>query len=147
MSDTPVTMPQTHKSILRWLFEHVWSEGDFERVAEHIAPQIKFHYRGQTFTQTPQDLVSIVQRWRSAFPDLRYEIGALLVEGDVAAARLTRTGTQRGAWRGVEPTGRQIQVDEVMFFRFENGQIVEVWEVSDEYAERKQLTAGDEEDR
>lgn len=40
----------------------------------------------------------------------------------------------------------QIRVDEILFFRFEDGQIVEVWQVSDEHAERQQLKASDETD-
>lgn len=63
-----------------------------------------------------------------------------MAEEDRAAARLVHSGTHQGAWRGLPPTGRTIEVEEMMFFRFEDGRIGEVWEVTDEHAERKQPT-------
>ncbi len=42
------------------------------------------------------------------------------------------TGTHLGEWQGLPPTGQKIEVEEMMFFRFEKGKIVELWEVYDE---------------
>jgi predicted ester cyclase len=52
------------------------------------------------------------------------------------------TGSQQGPWRELEPTGRSVEVEEMMFFRFEDGLLVELWEVFDEHEMRRQL-AGD----
>lgn len=128
-----------HEAILRWLFEDVWSRGRFERIPVHLARGLTFHFRGQTTTLAPQDLARIVTAWRSAFPDLSYDIAGIVLDGDLAAVRLTRRGTHLGTWRGLGPTGRTVEVDEAMFFRFAEGRIAEVWEVTDELAQRRQL--------
>jgi len=52
--------PDKHKATIRWLFEDVWSQGNFEHVTRYLAPQFTFHFRGRTFIQAPDDLVPIV---------------------------------------------------------------------------------------
>lgn len=139
MPDNSVLSATQYKEIVRWLFEDVWTKGKFGEVSKHIASRMTFHFRGRTSTLSPDDLIEIVTRWRTAFPDFRFEIGAIVVEQDLTAVRLIHRGTHQGTWRGIAPTGRQIEVDEMMFLRFEDGRICEVWEVTDEYLERQQL--------
>jgi predicted ester cyclase len=42
----------------------------------------------------------------NAFPDLQHEIKAMVAEGDKAAVRLNVTGTHKGEFQGILPTGR-----------------------------------------
>jgi predicted ester cyclase len=44
--------------------------------------------------------------WREAFPDLRVQLEDAVAEGDKVVARFTTTGTHRGAFMGLPPTGR-----------------------------------------
>jgi len=67
------------------------------------------------------------------------ELLDLIQEGDLVAARVRYSGTHRGTWFGIPPTGRSIEVDEMMFFRFESGRLVEAWEVDDQLTMRTQL--------
>lgn len=143
MPNNSVLAANQYKEIVRWLFEDVWTKGKFGEVSKHIAAEVTFHFRGKMATLSPDDLIQIVTRWRTAFPDLRFEIGAIVVEQNLAAVRLTHRGTHQGTWRGIAPAGRQIEVDEMMFLRFEGGHISEVWEVTDEYLERQQLLASE----
>lgn len=59
------------------------------------------------------------------------------------AVRWRYTGTYRGTWEGAAPTGKRIDVDEMMFFRFEQGLLVEAWGVQDELALLRQIGAFD----
>ena len=52
----------------------------------------------------------LIGMYRSAFPDIRFETGEMIGEGDTVAHRWTFTGTHRGALMGVEPTGRRVEV-------------------------------------
>jgi predicted ester cyclase len=78
-------------------------------------------------------------RWREAFPDLRMEIEELLIENDLAATRLTFSGTHMAPWAGAEPSGEHVSMAPMMFFRFEDGKMVELWEVDDQLGFRRQL--------
>jgi len=74
-----------------------------------------------------------------AFPDLQLDVKDLIGEDDRVVARIVVTGTHRGDYMGVEPTGKSIAYDEIFIFRFANGRVVETWGVVDVYAQMKQL--------
>ena len=68
--------------------------------------------------------------YRFAFPDIRFETGKMIGEGDTVALRWTFTGTHGGAAMGVEPTGVRVEVAGVETNRVENGRISVSWTVS-----------------
>jgi steroid delta-isomerase-like uncharacterized protein len=74
-----------------------------------------------------------------AFPDYRWELRHLLVDGDVIAAHFADSGTHRGAYFGVPPTGRVVRTDEFAFYRVADGRIAEVWVTADNDRVRAQL--------
>jgi predicted ester cyclase len=56
-------------------------------------------------------------------------------------ARWTISGTHRGAWGDVAPTGRNVWFTGVNFFRLADERIVEIWNVRDDLGLREQLGA------
>jgi predicted ester cyclase len=76
-----------------------------------------------------------------AFPDYVWEIAHLLVDGDVVAAHFVDTGTHRGEWLGVPPTGRQVRTQEFAVYRWADGRISEVWVTADDLRVLDQLRA------
>lgn len=75
----------------------------------------------------------------AGIPDLQLNIEDLIGEDDKVVARITVTGTHRGTYMGVEPTGKPIAYDEIFIFRFAEGRVVETWGVVDIYSQMKQL--------
>jgi ketosteroid isomerase-like protein len=68
------------------------------------------------------------RRWigpfRDSFPDFRMEVEDVIAEGDKVVGHFKCSGTHRGEWRGIRPTGRRFErVDEVYIFRVENGRL------------------------
>jgi predicted ester cyclase len=125
---------------VRVLFSEAWNTGDVSRLTdEAVADSVLIHYRGESTYQRLGDLESLIAHWRAAFPDLEMELLDLVSQGDVVAARVRYSGTHRGTWFGIPPTGRSVEVDEMMFFRFESGRLVEAWEVDDQLTMRTQL--------
>ena len=61
------------------------------------------------------------------FPDWRWELQHLLVEGETIAARLVGRGTHTGPFSDIAPTGRSISVQELVVYRFAEGKIVQCW--------------------
>jgi predicted ester cyclase len=66
-----------------------------------------------------------------AFPDLSYEINSMVAEADKVTARVTLTGTHKGEYMGIAPTGNEIKYTIVLEARFLEGKIVEAWGVGD----------------
>ncbi len=75
----------------------------------------------------------------TAFPDAHIEPAHMVADDEHVAIAYTLTGTHRGDFNGVAPTGKTIEVRGVQIGRFEGGQIVERWGSSDELGILKQL--------
>lgn len=136
------TSEPQNKRIVRHIFERVWNDAHFDSLQVIWAADARFHFRGSASPTGPDRVEGIVRRWREAFPDFRFVVEDLIAEGDRVAARLTFTGTHSGRFQGIDPTGRQISVTEMMFFRINDGMIVDAWEDYDAYGMRQQLTGG-----
>jgi len=73
----------------------------------------------------------VLRALRTAFPDLRYVIEDLVVGDDAVAVRTTMSGTHRGDFFGLAPTGRSFQVSQMNIERFRDGRIVAHHRVTD----------------
>jgi len=63
-----------------------------------------------------------------AFPDLQFTIDDMIAEGDKVVVRTTWTGTQKNSFMKTESSGNSINgLSEIVFYRLENGKIVERW--------------------
>lgn len=79
---------------------------------------------------------------RAAFPDRVDVIEEVIADGDTVGLLFRVTGTHRGNFFGIAPTGRKIDIHEVGILRFsENGRIAEGWFMADEAGLLKQLGA------
>jgi len=124
---------------IRTVFEDGWNRGDFSRLDGVLAGEIVHHSGGTSRAMSLEDLESVVKRWRTGFPDLEFELHAVVASAETGAAHLTLRGTHEGLWGGLEPTGKRIEVEHMFFFRFDEGRIAEVWELLDRSALRSQL--------
>jgi steroid delta-isomerase-like uncharacterized protein len=97
-----------------------------QMAAELISPIAIFHVPGRDEPMIgPSGYLSVIAMMRAGFPDIQWTLEELIAEGDKIAARFTMRGTHEGAFFGVPPTGRKIEVQAMNFYRFEKGQIVE----------------------
>jgi predicted ester cyclase len=64
----------------------------------------------------------------------------VVVQGNLICALYTITGTHRGAYDGVQPTGRKFRTSEIAHYRVVDGRIVESWFLYDDADLKRQLT-------
>jgi steroid delta-isomerase-like uncharacterized protein len=81
----------------------------------------------------------VFARLHRVFPDLHITIEDLVEEGDKIVSRNTVTGTQRGEYMGIPPTGKSVTYNGIFIFRFADGRIAETWGVVDVVSQMKQL--------
>jgi steroid delta-isomerase-like uncharacterized protein len=74
-----------------------------------------------------------------AFPDLHVTVADLIAEGNKVVGRNSITGTHRGEYMGLPPTGKTVTYSEIFIFRFADGRIAETWGVVDVASQMKQL--------
>jgi len=145
VSAAPLAAQSAHsahgnEAVVRALFDEAWSAGSFGNLGHLLAPELQFHFRGRARPTSVAQFQEMVGMWRTAFPDLRFNIEDIVSNGDRVAARFTFTGTHRGALFGIEPTGRTVNVTMMGFFRLADGRVTEMWEDYDEAGMRQQLT-------
>ena len=83
----------------------------------------------------------LVTLFRNTFPDLTFRVEELIAEGETGAARVVWTGTHRGTWAGVAPTGRAGQQKQMHFMHFRDDKMIEHLAVRDDLGLRQQFGA------
>jgi predicted ester cyclase len=132
---------EANKAVVRRLIEAVWNDGELDLLDDLVADGATMTFRGRTSPPGgPAQVKTVVAHWRSAFPDFRFEIVALIAEGDKVVAQVPFTGTHTGPLpNGHPPTGRSVRVGEILILRLVDGRIAEAWEEYDELGMRQQL--------
>ena len=78
---------------------------------------------------------------RAGFPDHDAAVLQMVAEGDLVATHKTFTGTHDGEFFGMPATGKRATIRVMDFVRYEDGKIVEHWNVVDMAGLLAQLTA------
>ena len=68
-----------------------------------------------------------IRRSEAAFPGYGLIAHQIVAEGDIVAVRGTFHGVHRGEFAGIAPTERQVSGDMMIFYRIDDGRIVEHW--------------------
>jgi predicted ester cyclase len=74
-----------------------------------------------------------------AFPDYHEELLDLIAEDDKVVMHLRISGTQRGAWGLLPPTGRRVEYEEIVIIRIADGKVVHQRGIADNLNALQQL--------
>ena len=130
-----------NKGLVRRVCEEAINKGNFGVLEEVLGTD--YVYREPTIGEKrgKTAIRELMTMYRNAFPDLKMTIEEQIAEGDKVVTRWTATGTQRGEFMGVRPTGKQSRVQGIVVTRFANGKIVEETEIYDALGMLRQLGA------
>ncbi len=131
---------EDNKNVVR-LYQEACNRDDLNALDDLVAPDLVTHSQAPGLPQGLEGGKRAHRATVAAFPDLHYEIEELVAEGDTVVERFTITGTHRGAFMGLPPTGRPTRFSGVSFFRLRGGKIVEHWGLQDGLALMIQLGA------
>jgi steroid delta-isomerase-like uncharacterized protein len=99
-----------------------WNKHRFEEISSYYAEWIVIN--GER--RTRQSLLDELELLTSCFPDWRWGIDHLLVDGDRLAVHFVDTGTHRGLYEGIPSTGRSFSITELAHYRVVDGKIAEL---------------------
>ena len=116
------TQAEAHKALVRRFVDEFWSRGNLGVADELMARDAVVH---EPVAGTPEDLKAVATAIRAAFPDWHSTVEEMVVEGDRVVERWTGRGTHRGEFQGIPPTGKQVAVPGVVFYRIADGKIAE----------------------
>jgi steroid delta-isomerase-like uncharacterized protein len=132
--------PAENKVLVRRFYEEAWANGALDVIDEVFAHDyVRHDLRPTKALPGPEGMKRITADFRSAFPDLGFEVEIVIAEDEFVAARWTASGTHLGAWGTLEPTGRSATFSGVNIFRFEDGKVAEIWNHRDDLGLMEQV--------
>jgi steroid delta-isomerase-like uncharacterized protein len=118
---------EQNKQLFRQFFE-LFDRHDTEKMGQLISStNYSSHFSGKPPTDWngyKQFTIAVT----NAFPDIRHKIEDMVAEGeDKVAVRFSVTGTHKGEFQGIPPTGKKVSFDGMDFITILNGKITEMW--------------------
>jgi steroid delta-isomerase-like uncharacterized protein len=133
-------MSERNKDLLRRALDQAWNEGDLSAVEEFYAADVVLH-GSIPGAKGVEGVRRVISAYRAAFPDLQITIEDLVAEGTKVVNRWLMTGTQKGEFMGVAPTGKRVTSTGISIVSVEDAKIVEIWGESDRLGLMQQLGA------
>ncbi|HEY7912256.1 MAG TPA: ester cyclase [Blastocatellia bacterium] len=127
--------------VQRWV-QQVFNKKEWKEV-EDIKDPVSYHSHNPFPGTTPNlnGFKSAFSQVLTAFPDFSFTIDEVVAKGDVVVVRGTWTGTHKGVYMGVQPTGKQVSVSRIDMLRVSGGKIVEHWGFGDDWHKIRSLAA------
>ena len=131
---------ETNKALLRRLIEEVFNRGNVSVVDELFAPDFVEHEELPPGVPPGREATKqLFTMLRSAFPDLNITIDDTIAEYDKVVLRSTWSGTHKGEFMGIAPTGRSVSFGVIDTVRVTGGKLVEHWGLMDNMRMMQQL--------
>ncbi len=130
---------EDNKALMRRFLEEVFNKQNQAAIDEFIAPNHVDHTLPPFLPTTPEGTKRAIGIYLTAFPDVHLVVEDMIAEGDKVVTRYTSRGTQKGAFMGIPPTGKQMMVSSIIIARFADGKIVEEWGLDDQVGMLQQL--------
>lgn len=112
-------------TIVRQFIDDVLNKGDIEGAGRFVWDDVVEHVPLPGQGPGLAGLQDVVRGMRSAFPDMHWTVEEQLADGDRVLTRFEWTGTHRGEFVGVPPTGRRVSVWGMVVDRLVDGRIKE----------------------
>lgn len=133
---------EQNKALVRQMVEQVFNRGDVGLVDEFLAPDFVEHEElPPGLPRGREGVKQFFTTFRSAFPDFRATIDDIVAEGDKVVVRQSWSGTHKGEFMGVPPTGKSVSFGVIDIMRIAGGKFVEHWGQSDSMGLMQQLGA------
>lgn len=120
------------KHVVKRFVEELWNARRLD-VADQIfsedcvTHQLRSGVSAEPVHRGPQEMKEHISGWLASFPNLRFNIEQMIAEQDRVVSHLVMEGTHQGAWMGIPPTGKRLQIRMITIHRITNGKIAEDW--------------------
>jgi steroid delta-isomerase-like uncharacterized protein len=128
----------SHAEVIRRFYEQCLNQYNSDLIPELFTPDVALH-------ASTGDAIGIeavrrtVANVHAMFPEHRFVVEDVVANGDKAAARWTMTAINSAPIAGVPPTGKPITNSAVVFYRFHEDRIAELWLQMDQVGVFRQI--------
>jgi steroid delta-isomerase-like uncharacterized protein len=120
---------EENKAVIRRLGEAV-NKGNLDVVDEIFASDYVRHDPSALLGDVGrEEYKQVFTNLHRAFPDAQWKMEDLLVDGDKVIARWTFTGTHKGQFFNILPSGRKFTYPIIAIYRIADGKIAEDWHI------------------
>lgn len=135
---TTVAEPEA-VTVVRVFIRDVWNGEAPDAIDELTTEDFALH---QLVAEEDHDLDgfrAFLAELHNAMPDFSLVVEDLVVEGDVAIAHATMSGTPEEPMQALQPTGESFSVNVFHKYRLDDGRIAESWVMADALSTLNQL--------
>jgi steroid delta-isomerase-like uncharacterized protein len=118
---------EENKALVRRIFEEGVNQNNPSVWDELLAPNFVIYNPPFGMQPNREGFRQMLTGFRTAFPDLHMTFEAEFADGEYVIHRGYVTGTHKGEFQGIPPTGKQVKVKGIHIWRFANGKAVENW--------------------
>jgi len=134
-------MSEQDKQSLRRIPLEALNEGKIDVIDEVVSADYLERSSLPGYEATRDGLKSFIRDFRSAIPDLNYEVDHEIAEGDFVVQHVTGRGTPQHEFLGLPATGKSATWQEIHIVRVSGGKAVEHWGLVDMIGVMQQLGA------
>ena len=133
---------EQHKALAHQLVQEVFNRGNMSFADEFFAPNFVEHEElPPGIPRDGEGVKQLTTMLHSAFPDFKATIDDIVAEGDKVVIRQTWSGSHKGEFMGIPPTGRSVSFGVIDILRIADGKCVEHWGQMDSMSLMQQLGA------
>lgn len=130
-------MLEKNKALHRYYIEEI-NKGNLDVLDEYMSSSCICYGSGEVFDDMEASKKQAALNLQ-AFPDRVLIADDIIAVEDKVITRWTWTGTHKGQYLGIEPTGKRVTVTGITISRIEDGKVVEEWEEVNRLGLLKQL--------
>jgi steroid delta-isomerase-like uncharacterized protein len=112
-------------------FNDVANSHNVALLDELLHPDFRSHNYPAPPGSNKAEFIAGIKGLLAAFPDIRVAVHDQIGQGDRVFTYFSWTGTHKGNFNGIAPTGKQVKVEGMDIWREQNGKIRENWVVMD----------------
>lgn len=117
---------EANKQLVERMFSEIIPGKNPDAMDQLISSKFAHH---ASFDEKPgvEGFKEILKGFQTAFPDLKIHVQKMVAEGDEVATRGYMTGTNKGSFMGIPATNKEVRIDYIDWWKFENGKAIENW--------------------
>ena len=123
---------EENKAVIHRLYEEMFNQRNLELIDELYSTEFVQHPGLPTSPRGPERARRTTSQFLETFPDAQLTIFHMVAEGDMVATRVKAEGIHR-------PTGKRVTIPFAIFYRLEEGKVVEEWGLTDSGQVQAQL--------
>ena len=131
-----MSIEEENKALIRRFYD-LLNLPDLDAVFELFDPGFVSHY--STGDRSLESNKKLWPTFYTAFPDIKLTFNHLIAEGDKVALQECWTGTHKGEFMGIAPTGKKVELINTCIIGIANGKFMESWCTIDELRLMQQL--------